>query len=525
MNLRDEVQAIISNDTMSYEAKRQKLLTLMTEQEVRALLPKPKNGTNRPKSQQAKVEDINVKVDIVIYDQRTDEVYDQKSLELPVTDKQVREVAKVMDRHGGFAPELSMFTDLDSYLFEKSTEYYQLFYAPDDDDFWDTYMLTNGEKVPDAVLQAAEKYVTHKVAEVVYYYYDGCAERSRLVEAELKPATFFAMIEAAKKNHQGKTDFDYLKEVNTDAYGQVHQAVAAKLGSEVTEFALKEFPYKVLELAMMDAEPTEETDGAGLTGEPEVEEVFIDEKHAPVIRTWKWAVSDLRVATSKDWKNRPMARDRHYVIRTDIPIPKVAMERIRQGHIPGQMEDKWFMYFENGVIRYYRSWTGSNTFNAYCEEREDGYAITKIEVDMEDYDTNPRCAPEALNYFLHTLAWHCGVSMDCPVSISSDSHSKEEDGREEKPFKECFKDYLFAKRKEATARVYISMIDNTLRRFIKHHVDDKADSVFSYTTPEELSSLVDRLKGMPAFATENEQKHGAITAALKMYEQFVKEQQ
>ena len=154
-----------------------------------------------------------------------------------------------------------------------------------------------------------------------------------------------------------------------------------------------------------------------ISQESKVEEVFLDEKQAPVIGTWKWAVEDLRVATGKDWKNKAMSSDKFYVIRTDIPIPAVVMERIRQGHIPGQMEDKWFMYFENNIIHYHRSWSGCNTFNAYCEERKDGYAITKIEVDMEDYNTNPRRAPEALDLFLQILAMHCGVNMDYPVSI------------------------------------------------------------------------------------------------------------
>ena len=41
MYLRDEVQAIIHDEMMTYEKKREKLLTLMTEQEVRALFSEP----------------------------------------------------------------------------------------------------------------------------------------------------------------------------------------------------------------------------------------------------------------------------------------------------------------------------------------------------------------------------------------------------------------------------------------------------------------------------------------------------
>lgn len=33
-------------------------------------------------------------------------------------------------------------------------------------------------------------------------------------------------------------------------------------------------------------------------------------------------------------------------------------ERIREGHIPLYMEDKWFIFFENGWLYFHRSWTG-----------------------------------------------------------------------------------------------------------------------------------------------------------------------
>ncbi|MCO4312063.1 hypothetical protein [Pectobacterium versatile] len=33
-------------------------------------------------------------------------------------------------------------------------------------------------------------------------------------------------------------------------------------------------------------------------------------------------------------------------------------EKMRQGVIPKQMEDKWFIYFEDGWLCFHRSWTG-----------------------------------------------------------------------------------------------------------------------------------------------------------------------
>ena len=127
-----------------------------------------------------------------------------------------------------------------------------------------------------------------------------------------------------------------------------------------------------------------------------------EEGFAPLIEKWKRAVKDMEVATSKSWKNLPMSPD-HYVIQTDIPVPEAAMIRIRMGHIPGQMEDHWFMFCEDNVIRYFRSWTGYNIYNGYVEKWADGCHITKVVVDMENYNTNPSRAVQDLERFLKLL--------------------------------------------------------------------------------------------------------------------------
>ncbi len=64
-----------------------------------------------------------------------------------------------------------------------------------------------------------------------------------------------------------------------------------------------------------------------------------------------------KVATKDSWSTQTMP-DEHVVIPMDVTIPSAAMEIVKYGHIPGAMEDHWFMYCDEGTIRYYRSWTG-----------------------------------------------------------------------------------------------------------------------------------------------------------------------
>jgi hypothetical protein len=44
-------------------------------------------------------------------------------------------------------------------------------------------------------------------------------------------------------------------------------------------------------------------------------------------------------------------------------------ERMRQGFIPRQMEDKWFIYFKEGWLYFYRSWTGVCIFGVQLDSR------------------------------------------------------------------------------------------------------------------------------------------------------------
>ena len=72
-------------------------------------------------------------VDYEIYNVNTNETIDRRSMEVRVSDKQLREIAQVMENNGGYAPELSVFQHIYNYLCEECIKDYQENYAPDDD--------------------------------------------------------------------------------------------------------------------------------------------------------------------------------------------------------------------------------------------------------------------------------------------------------------------------------------------------------------------------------------------------------
>ena len=360
--------------------------------------------------------------DFRVYNVHTDETYDRKTLKVELDEEQIREVARVMDENGGFPVPFSIIQNVEEYVDEKFAFYYQSYFAPDEDDFWDNYLFEVDEEIPEALLTEAEKYVTHKDVDITYYYMKDGKERSGSVSCSLKPNSFWTMVECAKKNREGNTDFVELASFSPVTYDVVMRLVHAGIvGDDVNpkDIYLNEFPYKVLEMVVNSDEPvkTEErvnTDDIQQSVEPEIVELY----ESDVIEQWKFAAELLRIATASDWKTKPMPKDNHYVILTDIPLTPVAMNRLRAGHLPRPMEDRWFMYCEGDTIRYFRSWSGENIFNAYCEKANDScFHIKRIEVNTEAYTNNSRHAEEALEYLLQLLARHCDISIDEQVSV------------------------------------------------------------------------------------------------------------
>lgn len=114
------------------------------------------------------------------------------------------------------------------------------------------------------------------------------------------------------------------------------------------------------------------------------------------------------------------------------------------------------------------------------------------------------------------------VEQDKSNFVSDEKLIKQE--MPEQSIKERFREYLFSQKKEAIARIYISMIDHTLRRFVKKEMDSNFDSIYSFTTPETFADFFSKLIALPRFTEEDEQRHHAISEALSAYELFLKEQ-
>ena len=67
------------------------------------------------------------------------------------------------------------------------------------------------------------------------------------------------------------------------------------------------------------------------------------------------------VATRQSWKTLPLPVERECF---ELPLffSDDEAERLSAGHIPEDMDDKWFIFFEAGWLYFHLSWTGSCIF-------------------------------------------------------------------------------------------------------------------------------------------------------------------
>ena len=64
-----------------------------------------------------------------------------------------------------------------------------------------------------------------------------------------------------------------------------------------------------------------------------------------------------RIATKEDWEITPMPeKNASFTIKRHFTDAE--LENLKAGHIPGEMEDRWFAYFEDNKLYIHRSWSG-----------------------------------------------------------------------------------------------------------------------------------------------------------------------
>ena len=93
-------------------------------------------------------------------------------------------------------------------------------------------------------------------------------------------------------------------------------------------------------------------------------------------------------ANRADWNTRPLPSS-NASIPLGLRFSASEMDRIRHGLVPEQMEDKWFIFFEDDSLYFHRSWTGFCLFKVRFEVAGGGFLAVDALVnrDPEQYSS------------------------------------------------------------------------------------------------------------------------------------------
>ncbi len=83
-----------------------------------------------------------------------------------------------------------------------------------------------------------------------------------------------------------------------------------------------------------------------------------------------------QIAIKESWKNYPI--DNPKTIKLKLIFNEEQFLKIQNGLIPVEMEDKWFIYYEDGWLYFHRSWTGFGLYKAQLLQKDNFYVISEF---------------------------------------------------------------------------------------------------------------------------------------------------
>jgi hypothetical protein len=111
-------------------------------------------------------------------------------------------------------------------------------------------------------------------------------------------------------------------------------------------------------------------------------------------------------ATSKSWKTQPLPAERAR-LKLERFFNAAEWEALRQGVIPEEMEDKWFIYESRGWLSFHRSWTGVCIYRVRLRKTPTGCEIAEVRVNRKTDEYS--CVDDA--YDAGVLSWLIDVLL------------------------------------------------------------------------------------------------------------------
>jgi hypothetical protein len=130
------------------------------------------------------------------------------------------------------------------------------------------------------------------------------------------------------------------------------------------------------------------------------------------------------IARPTDWKTEPMPEETDSLNFHRI-FSSGEFERVSTGLIPREMEDKWFIYYDNHTLNIHRSWTGFHIYKVTIQPLEDNtFTVTQTIVNRnkEQYNQQNNAYDVALlRYLIDRLLLGIDVPFPMPTGIPQEN--------------------------------------------------------------------------------------------------------
>ena len=107
------------------------------------------------------------------------------------------------------------------------------------------------------------------------------------------------------------------------------------------------------------------------------------------------------IAERSHWKNLPFGEVEPVPYRATFEAGQLPL--LTQGFIPRQMEDKWFIFFEEPYLFLHRSWTGQAVYRVRIERHEEGFQVTDAVCARDAVQREPEDEAKLLEFLIANL--------------------------------------------------------------------------------------------------------------------------
>lgn len=114
------------------------------------------------------------------------------------------------------------------------------------------------------------------------------------------------------------------------------------------------------------------------------------------------------------WGNLSFLSDKKAQISLDRKFTEVELEKISYGTIPENMDSRWFIFLENHVLYFHRSWTGMGIYEVHFEKEGDLYKVAEAWVSEEENRYKKTDDNYTERFLLFLIEYLLLGKTDCP---------------------------------------------------------------------------------------------------------------